>query len=207
MFSTDERIGEPTSIIRKALDAFAFNMRVCIPGIIQEFDREKQTATVKVAVREHIVNLANGEKRWEEIPPLLDVPITFPRAGGYGVYCAVNPGDECLVMFGDMCIDGWWQSGDVQNQIEKRRHDLSDAFAILGCWSQPRIIPDYPETGVQVRNDAGTAKVEITGTTINIITAGTVNIGSGDVKINSRVFMDHTHTGVEPGGGTTGGVA
>lgn len=207
MFTTDERIGEPTSVIRKALDAFAFNFRVCVPGIVQSFDREKQTAVVKIALREHILNLVTGDKRWEEIPPLLDVPIVFPRAGGYGVYSAINIGDECLVIFGDMCIDGWWQNGGVQNQVEKRRHDLSDSFAILGCWSQPNVIPDYPETGIQLRNDAGTAKVEIQGTTINITTSGTVNIGSGDVVINSKVFLDHVHSGVEPGGGTTGGVA
>ena len=108
----------------------------------------------------------------------------FPRAGGYGVYAAVNKGDECLVMFGDMCIDGWWQSGGIQNQVEKRRHDLSDSFAILGCWSQPRVIPNFPASGIQMRNDAGTAKIEIVGNTINLVTTGAVNISAATINLN-----------------------
>ena len=185
MFSASERIAEPTDLIRKAQDSLAFNLRVCVPGIVESFDREKQTAVINVALREHIVDLQTGDKSWIEIPPLLDVPIVFPRAGGYGVYCAVNKGDECLVMFADMCIDGWWQNGEIQNQIEKRRHDLSDAFAVMGCWSQPRVIPNYPSDGIQVRNDSGTARIEIIGNAINIIAEGNVNIVGAEIHFNS----------------------
>jgi hypothetical protein len=206
MYAIPERIGDFTEMMRKMMDSFGFGLRVCVPGIVESFDRTKQTVVVKVAIKERILNVINGDKRWEEIPPLLDVPIVVPRAGGYGVFPSVKKGDECLVVFGDMCMDAWWQSGGVQNQVEKRRHDLSDGFAILGCWSQPRVIPNYPTDGIQVRNDAGNAKMEIIGETINIMTAGTVNIGSGDVVIDSRVFMKHTHSGVVPGGGNTGGV-
>ena len=116
-------------------------------------------------------------------------------------------GTECLVVFGDNCMDAWWQSGGVQNQIEKRRHDLSDGYAIIGPRSQVNLIKDYSTDSVQLRNKQGDAVVEIHDTLINVMTSGTVNIGSGDVIINSRVFMNHKHTGVVPGGGNTGGVA
>lgn len=133
------------------------------------------------AIREKI-NF-NGEESWIDIPLLVDVPIVFPRAGGYVLTFPVKKGDECLVVFGDMCIDAWWQSGGVQNQVESRRHDLSDGFAIIGCWSQPRVVSNYSTESVQLRNEAGNAYFEIKGSTINI-NADTINIKGGRVNIN-----------------------
>ena len=113
--------------------------------------------------------------------------------------------------FGDACIDAWWQNGGVQNQIDIRRHDLSDAFAIPGPWSQPRRVSNYSTNSCQLRNEAGTAYVELSGSTINIvgsavnISASSVTIG-GSTTIDGRSFMGHGHSGVQTGGGTTGGV-
>jgi hypothetical protein len=126
-----------------------------------------------------------------------DYFITFP----------IVEGTECLVVFGDNCIDAWWQSGGIQEQLEKRRHDLSDAFAIIGPRSQVNLITNYSTTDVQLRNKTGAALVGIApDNVINIATTGNVNIGSGNVVINSRIFMGHKHSGVVSGGGTTGGV-
>ena len=152
-----------------------------MPGIIQSFDAAAQTVTVQPALREKM--LADGDESWIDIPLLVDVPIVIPRAGGYALTLPIQAGDECLVVFGDMCMDGWWQSGGVQNQVECRRHDLSDGFAIIGVWSQPRVIPGYSTGSAQLRNDAGSAYVELAGDTINIV-GGTVNIKAGRVNIN-----------------------
>lgn len=156
-------------------------LRVAAPGIIRSFNPTEQTVTVQLAIREK-VNF-DGDEKWVDIPLLLDVPIVIPRAGGYCLTLPIQPGDECLVVFGDMCMDAWWQSGGVQNQIDCRRHDLSDGFAILGCWSQPKVVPNYSTGSAQLRNNAGTAYVEISGNTINIV-GGTVNIQGGTVNIN-----------------------
>ena len=121
--------------------AAAFNnsaqLRVAIPGLVESFDAEKQTVSVQPAITE---NIQTGESavKATQLPILTDIPICFPRAGGYCITLPVKKGDECLLVFADMCIDGWWQSGGVQDQMETRRHDLSDAFAIIGTTSQPR---------------------------------------------------------------------
>lgn len=197
MITLAERLKTQTEIYRKLLDQFSSDLRVASPGIIQSFDAGTQTVTVQLTIREKI-NI-NGNLEWTDIPLLVDVPIFMPRAGGYLLTMPVSPGDECLVIFGDMCIDAWWQNGGVQNQIDKRRHDLSDGFALVGVWSQPRKVTGYSPNSTQLRNEAGNAVVEVSGTTININTAG-------NVVIQGRDFMNHTHSGVIPGGGSTGGV-
>lgn len=157
-------------------------MRVAVPGIVQSFDPSSQTCTVRCAVREQVD--INGELTWVEIPLLLDVPVVFPRAGGYVLTMPVAEGDECLVVFGDVCIDAWWQSGGVQNQVEIRRHDLSDGIAIMGLWSQPRVVPGYSMAGAQLRNVSGSASITISGDNITISAAGNVTIQGATVNIN-----------------------
>jgi hypothetical protein len=193
----------------------AAKLWVHVPGIIQSFNNILQTVTVLPAIMEVITS--KGAESNVQLPLLVDVPIALPRAGGYCLTLPVTKGDECLVMLADHCIDSWWQSGGVGNiQMDRRRHDLSDGFALLGIWSQPHVIPGYKTDRAQLRNDAGTAVVEIFGTTINVVapvvnvTSPSVNISSSAVvigsstKIDGRVFLAHTHP--DPQGGNTGGV-
>ena len=201
-------------------------IRVAAPGIVQAYDASQQTVTVQVAIRERMNE--DGVENWVEIPLLLDVPIVFPRAGGYCLTLPITAGDEVLVVYGDNCIDAWWQNSGVQNQIDTRRHDLSDAFAIPGPWSQPRKVSGYSTNSCQLRNEAGSAYVELNGSVVNIkasvinLDAGAINttgtgggnvnisgkvtISGGQTTIDGRSFLGHKHTGVDTGSGTSGGV-
>lgn len=137
MKTLSQTIGEENTQRRLFADALKSNLRVAMPGIITAFDAASCTATVQPAIREVLAD-ENGNAVHITLPELLDVPVVMPHAGSYSITLPVTAGDECLVIFADMCIDAWWQSGDVQNQMEQRRHDLSDAFAILGPWSQQK---------------------------------------------------------------------
>lgn len=173
-----ERIDSPEEFYRILADSISNNLRVAVPGVIQSFDPIEQTVTVQPVIREKIRNDDLSED-WVNLPLLLDVPIVLPRAGGFILTLPIQPGDECLVIFADMCIDAWWEAGGIQNQIEKRRHDLSDAFAILGSWSQPRRIQNYSTAAAQLRSENGTSYIEIKANEINIV--------SPAVKINGVI--------------------
>lgn len=174
MLSIDERLGGAAVAMQAATDAAKAQMRVALPGIITAFDAHQQTVSVRPAIREQL--RIDGEKRFQEVPLLIDVPIVLPRAGGYVLSLTPEAGDECLVVFSDLCIDSWWQSGGVQNPFEMRRHDFSDGFAILGVWSQQRR-PKLRAGGICLQNDEGTAGVAITGGRVELF---------GRVSINGR---------------------
>jgi hypothetical protein len=147
-------------VYRLMLENFAANMRVSIPGIIQSFDPVAQTVVVQPAIQERVTN-PDLTQNWATLPLLLDVPIVLPRAGGFAITMPITAGDECLVIFSDMCIDAWFSNSGVQNQIERRRHDLSDAFAIIGIWSQPNVLSSYSTTSMQMRNVSGSSYISI----------------------------------------------
>lgn len=159
--------GSQDELYRKLSENTKKTTRVAEPGIIQAFDLKTQTVTVQLALREELTNL-DGTKKWVNLPLLLDVPIVIPHAGGYMLTMPISIGDECLVIFGDMCIDSWWSYGNIQNQIEKRRHDLSDGFAILGIYSQPKLIPNYSTTCTQLRSLDGASCISLSKKEIDI---------------------------------------
>lgn len=172
MRTSDERNASLGDVLKTLKASVGRDIRVAMPGIVQAWDADRQVVTVQLAVTEKLSQ--GGVQKEVAIPLLVDVPVVMPSAGGYGLYFAPQKGDECLVVFADMCIDSWWQSGGVQSQADTRRHDLSDGFAIMGCWSQPNR-PKLPSSGVRLQNDAGTAGVSISGGTVNLFGNVTVN--------------------------------
>ncbi|MEE6802350.1 Gp138 family membrane-puncturing spike protein, partial [Escherichia coli O8:H10] len=182
-------------------------------------------------------------------PLLVDVPVAFPRGGGCTLTFPVRPGDECELIFNDRCIDFWWQSGGVQEPVDDRMHDLSEALRFVGPMSQAQKIGNISTRAAQLRTDDGAAFVEVAaghditlttpgkltataqgGTVVtsptitlngNVTINGSLSQGMGaaggtatllgpvtvsnDVKAGGKSLMTHTHSGVQTGGGNTGG--
>jgi len=223
-----QRLRVWTAVLQSLVKQALYDARVAMPGVVQSFDAAKQTVTVQLAVREKInQNLVPTDV---DVKLLVDVPIVLPRGGGFSLTLPVKAGDECLVVFGDRCIDSWWQNGGTENaQAAKFCHDIGDGFAVLGPWSQPRVLPNYSQDAVQLRSDDGQTLIEIngpeanitaqaSGCSVNIQTSnGDVNItaaaggnvsidADGDVTIQGKNWLAHKHSGVQTGGGQTGGV-
>ena len=125
-----------------------FNLRCCIPCIIQSYDAAKGTVECQPAIREKIIN-QNEENEYRNLPLLLNVPVVFPSNSEYAVTFPLEKGDECLVLFSDLSIDNFWEKGNVQNPIEDRRHDLSDGIAIPCNLS---LASKKPELKISVEN-------------------------------------------------------
>ncbi len=76
---------------------------------------------------------SGGKYRMVLAPLLRDVPVYMPDPGR-----TITAGEECLVIFADFCIDGWYDTGQPALPPSPRAHDLSDAFAFVGFRSRPR---------------------------------------------------------------------
>lgn len=209
MISVENRTHGELDNQQKTEDQIARSLWTAIPGIVESVDYQEQTVTVQPTIREK-VNL-EGEYQWVELPKLIHVPFFISSGGGYTITMPIQPGDECLVVFADMCIDAWWQSGGIQNQIDRRRHDLSDGFAICGFKSQPNTVPGYSGSSVQIKSGGHTI-FDITASKVTINADVTIN-GSQVVSNNHKVggtltagginMNSHTHRG--DSGGSTGG--
>lgn len=178
-----ERISDPEEAEQKKLDSLSAQIRVAMPGIVKGVNLAAQTVTVQIALQGKISD-DNGEA-WTNMPLLQDVPIVWPRAGGFALTLPVKTGDECLVVFGDRCIDSWWQSGGVQKPMDERTHDLSDAFAVFGITSQPRKLANVQSDAIEIRTDSRSDYISLKNGALNINIAGAITVNCNSATITS----------------------
>ncbi|AIR87097.1 Gp138 family membrane-puncturing spike protein [Pantoea rwandensis] len=175
----------------KVLSDTIFSMlRVSLPGIIESYDPIANTCTVQPALKGQTADEL-GNYTSAPLPLLVDVPVVFPRGGGCSITFPVEEGDECLVVFSDRCIDFWWQSGGVQEPVDPRQHDLSDAFAFVGPMSQPNVISNISTTTLQIRTDDGLAYIELDPNShaINLVAPGGMNVTTPLAKFSQAVTI------------------
>lgn len=146
-----ERMGDNEEALRSAMEAHAAQVWTALPGIIQSFAPKAVTCTVQPAIQGSITG-QNGQTQQTNLPVLVDVPVVFPRGGGFVLTHPVTAGDACLVIFASRCIDGWWQGGDVAPALSQRMHDLSDGFAFVGPFTAAGLTPPVNTEDVQLRS-------------------------------------------------------
>ena len=95
---------------------FFSSLHCALPGTVVSFDAERQTAEIQPAVKVGSMSY----------PILADEPVFMP------VPFEVHPGDACLVVFSDVDIDAWLETGEAAVPNSARRHSLSDGFAFVG---------------------------------------------------------------------------
>lgn len=170
-------------------DNLTANMRVAIPAIVQAYYPETLTVDVQPAIKEW-VSVGEGVSEASNLPLLVDCPVCFPQGGGFMITFPIKPGDECLIIFADMCINSWWQNGckgtngeiNPQTQEEIRRHDLSDGMAIFGMTSVPNVGTIDNEN--MTINGSGTILIK----DLNIVT---INDQLQELR---SVYNSHTHS-------------
>ncbi len=213
-----ERLNDIEESLRLALEAERAGIWTALPAIVVAANLAAQTVSAQPTIQGTITG-PDGVARNVNLPLLVDVPIVWPRAGGFALTFPVAPGDEVLIVFASRCIDSWWQSGGIGAPAEVRMHDLSDGFAILAPTSQPKRLGGVSSSNVQLRDSAGSTFVEITPSgAVNIVAATSINLTAPSIKFHGEVQQDggalvsngitygtHKHTGVQTGGGTSGG--
>lgn len=213
--SDKTRSGALAQVLASERKAISEQIRVALPGIIQSFDPgdddRPPTCVVQPAIR-YVERDNDGNKSTKDYPLLVDVPVVFPRGGGCTLTFPVKAGDECLVIFADRCIDFWWQSGGIQEPVDERMHDLSDAFCIVGPQSQAKKISGISTNAVELRSDDGETKLSLNPASgaINGTAPGGFNLNGLKILSDGRLQLvdgsivdKHTHGGVEPGGSST----
>jgi protein gp138/GpV-like protein with Apex motif len=223
MIDRREELDDAEEAQRLAMEGFQAGLWTALPGIVTKVDLDAQTVEVQPAIKGEVLD-ENGQTTLVNLPILADVPICWPRGGGFALTFPIVAGDEVLVVFSSRCIDSWWQSSGVQKAAEFRMHDLSDGFAILAPTSQPKKLANVNANSVELRNEAGTNYVRLSNGTISLKATEAINIDAPIVNITGVVnqtgnynqvsgvqtfnginFATHKHTGVQTGGGTSGG--
>lgn len=224
--------GEPSlaGLMELAKDSIMSELRCMMPGEIVSFNAEDQTAEARIMLKRK----KGGETL--EYPLLVDCPCVILSGGSARITFPIKAGDSCLVLFADRDIDIWYAESKAMPPRTSRRHSFSDAFILIGARNKKNKIEDYYSGGIELKQGenvsvkfsdtgititdgtaeislesgkitakSGSSSMEISGGGITI--AGNVSI-TGTIKANGTDIGNlHKHSGVAPGGGTTGPVS
>lgn len=188
--SSQTRSGDLSATLSSEREITKEQIKVAMPGIIQSFDPKSVTAVVQPAIR-CIQRGNDGVIYTSDYPMLVDVPVVFPTAGGVTLTFPVNPGDECELKFQDRCIDFFWQSGGVQEPVDVRIHDLSDATCTVGQISQPNRIKNVSTTSAQLRTVDGSTYIDLNPSTkkIKLVAPGGFDVVSPESTFSAKVTI------------------
>lgn len=187
------------------------DLHTALPAIVVSFDPDERTVTAQPTIQRIFTDGA-GMTGAVNLPPCVDVPVIFLGGGGYDITYPINEGDECLLIFSERCIDSWFVSGVPSPPDDYRKHDLSDAFALVGVRSLANKKP-VPMDGLHIGND--TSEVIINkeqvklrqGKAVLTLTedrlTSSVELRCPNVITDSFNVNNHVHSGVEVGGGKT----
>lgn len=202
------------SNIKQGIESRLKELHTSMPGIVESFDAENQLATIQPAIRRIFVT-RDGDKEIlvpSDLPILINVPVIFPRGGGFSLTFPVSKGDECLLVFCERSIDNWHETGKVKSPGAKRFHSLSDATAFVGISSIPNKVPNYDDTNVQLKKDDGTVYITVkedssldihADSNINVSTDADIIATCENANITANTKIDLTAPTINLNGNTT----
>lgn len=112
-------------------------------GKVQSVNFSNQTVDVQILHKRKQIKSNKLELR--DYPLLKAVPFIVIGGGSSSLTFPISVGDNCLLLFCDYEIDRWWDTGESLPANFERRHDISDAFAIVGIHSMVDLLQGYSQ--------------------------------------------------------------
>ena len=114
----------------------AYELNCMRIGIVQTFHVDDLTVDVLIANKKGIGYNPNGSPIVRDYAQIR-AKVVFCNPF---ITCPINPGDECVLLFSDREIESWFINGEANAEGYPRMHDLTDAVAIFGIRSLPKMI-------------------------------------------------------------------
>ena len=157
----DSKVPEMSDVVRCIVDEMLFNVNVCLPAKIVTYYPKTQTADVQIQLLKKYSDMTT-----EPHPVLPGVPVKHPRAnaGAAFIHMPLVNGDDVLLVFSQRSLDNWKQTGGMSDPDDYRKHDFSDAFALVGG-SAPAVPFSVSDTNaIMIVNGTSVLKVNANGT-------------------------------------------
>lgn len=148
-------------VIRTHIDAVLMQMNICLPAKVVKYYPTTQYADVQVQL----------QKKYEDggvvtIPVIPNVPVKWPRgrAGKIRIHFGLEEGDDVTLIFSQRSLDNWKTKGGLQDPGDRRKFNVSDAYALVGGSAEPDSFPVNDPTSIEIINEDGKVQIKKDGT-------------------------------------------
>lgn len=190
-------INDLTNLLKIHSDEIKKDINTCIPCSVIEFDKEKQLASLQIAI-----NIVDDKDNQHKHEPIIECPVFFVGNSDYIIEHEIKKDDEGLILFSQRCIDNWLKNGGIVDQDTIRFHDINDAIFIPGIRSQKNKIDNFSNDGIKLRNKDNNNYLWIKSNgEIEIKTKKL--IVNGDIINKGINVTEHTHEQANDSAGNT----
>lgn len=136
---------EPTlqEVLAEVIESRLLELHTAIPGKVISYDASKQTAEV-LPVVQRVDPTEDGGSTLTRLPSIPNVPVQWPRGGGYAIHFPLAAGDHVLLVFSEAAIGHWRASGEIAPPGDLRRCSLGYPVAIPGIAPEASPLTDAP---------------------------------------------------------------
>ena len=201
----------------------ALRLNTSIPAIVDSFDTNTQRVSAIPAIKAKYMTPDN-EVQYIEYPKITNIPLAVQKTSGLSITVPVKQGDLCTLIFSQRSIDNLLLDstepvepfeGPDPRTSALRCMDMTDAMCFPGIITNDRAIGSYNNSAIEIRNDAGTVKVSVSESALNLVqdgasielSGGNVTITATKITLNGKDWATHKHSGVTSGSSNTGVVA
>jgi hypothetical protein len=183
-------------LIKQAIETRLLDVHTALIAKVESYDAETQQVDVSPVLKRQAKTLA-GEWINEQLPILCDVPVLFPRAGGFFISFPVQPGDFVQLIFNEVDLEEWLDDKEP-TVAHNQRFTFQGAIAIPGIFPQAKVLIDAHKTnfvlgkeqGLQIHID--NQKIRLGSADANEALAIASKVDSALKKIIDT-FNDHVH--------------
>jgi hypothetical protein len=152
-------------LIKQAIDNRLLDVHTALIAVVESYDAEKQQVNATPVLRRRMQKFT-GDWVNEQLPMLCDVPVLFPRAGGFFISFPIQQGDFVQLIFNEIGIDDWLN--DATSTIaHHERFSLQGAIAIPGIFPSSKALIDAHKTNLVFGQEQG-PQIHIDGDKIRL---------------------------------------
>lgn len=193
MADRNSLISNLATVISLGLESYVKDLHTALPGIIESFNSIDQTVSVQPAIK-RVFKTDDGDKEIlipQNLPLLINVPVIYPRGGGFSLTFPVKQNDECLIIFCERAIDDWHKKGGINKPANKRFHSFSDAVALIGLSSIPNNVPNYNTNHVELKKDDNSVNIVLRNDgNVEVNASIKVTINAPESQITGNLDVD-----------------
>lgn len=147
--------GTPTlaKLLQCAIDNRLSGVHTALIAKVESYDAEKQLVDVSPVLTQP-VRTSKGEWHSETLPVLCDVPVLFPRAGGFFISFPIKPGDFVQLIFNEVDIEAWLENAPP-SIADNQRFTLKGAVALPGMYPQAKALIGAHKSNLALGKDQG----------------------------------------------------
>lgn len=142
--------------IQTMIDSALVDVRICMPAKVVKYYPDTQYADVQIQLK---TKYESGALL--ALPVIPNVPVKHQRAfgGKARIHMPLKAGDDLTLVICDRSLDNWKTQGGMTDPQDRRKHNISDAFALIGGSSEPDAFDVDDPDAIEIVNDQGMLQV------------------------------------------------